>query len=63
MMPPIRILGIDPGLRRMGWGLVTSEGMMIALIDLNNLLPSSMNGAEAACKDNMGRNGEQHVLV
>ncbi len=44
-------------------GLVTSEGMMIALIDLNNLLPSSMNGAEAACKDNMGRNGEQHVLV
>lgn len=44
-------------------GLVTSEGMMIALIDLNNLPPSSMNDPEGARKDHMGRNGEQHVLV
>lgn len=44
-------------------GLVTSEGMMIALIDLNNLLPASMNDAQGSLKDNMGRNGEQHVLV
>ena len=24
--PPIRILGIDPGLRRTGWGLIEAEG-------------------------------------
>jgi crossover junction endodeoxyribonuclease RuvC len=32
MMPPIRILGIDPGLRRMGWGLVTSEGTRLGFV-------------------------------
>ncbi len=26
MKPPIRILGIDPGLRRTGWGLIACEG-------------------------------------
>lgn len=26
MRPPIRILGIDPGLRRTGWGLIESDG-------------------------------------
>ena len=26
MAPPIRILGIDPGLRRTGWGLIGCEG-------------------------------------
>lgn len=26
MRPPIRILGIDPGLRRTGWGLIDVEG-------------------------------------
>ncbi len=23
---PVRILGIDPGLRRTGWGLITAQG-------------------------------------
>jgi crossover junction endodeoxyribonuclease RuvC len=26
MRPPIRILGIDPGLRRTGWGLIACQG-------------------------------------
>ncbi|HEY6832506.1 MAG TPA: crossover junction endodeoxyribonuclease RuvC, partial [Pseudolabrys sp.] len=26
MRDPIRILGIDPGLRRTGWGLIESDG-------------------------------------
>ncbi len=26
MRPPIRILGIDPGLRRTGWGVIACEG-------------------------------------
>ena len=29
---PIRILGIDPGLRRTGWGLVTVEGNRLAFL-------------------------------
>jgi crossover junction endodeoxyribonuclease RuvC len=29
---PIRILGIDPGLRRTGWGVVTCEGNRLAYI-------------------------------
>ena len=26
MQRPIRILGIDPGLRRTGWGMIACEG-------------------------------------
>jgi crossover junction endodeoxyribonuclease RuvC len=29
---PIRILGIDPGLRRTGWGVVTVEGNRLAFV-------------------------------
>lgn len=29
---PIRILGIDPGLRNMGWGLIESEGSKLGFI-------------------------------
>lgn len=32
MSSPIRILGIDPGLRRTGWGLVTIEGSRLTYI-------------------------------
>ncbi len=32
MAPPIRILGIDPGLRRTGWGVVLSEGSKLSFI-------------------------------
>ena len=30
--PPLRILGIDPGLRQTGWGLVASEGTRLSYI-------------------------------
>lgn len=30
--PPVRILGIDPGLRRTGWGIVTSEGSRLSYV-------------------------------
>jgi crossover junction endodeoxyribonuclease RuvC len=30
--PPIRILGLDPGLRRTGWGLVTVEGTRLTFV-------------------------------
>jgi crossover junction endodeoxyribonuclease RuvC len=29
---PIRILGVDPGLRRTGWGVVTSEGSRLSFV-------------------------------
>ena len=32
MTNPIRIIGIDPGLRRTGWGVVTSEGSRLSYV-------------------------------
>ncbi|MGX1743304.1 crossover junction endodeoxyribonuclease RuvC [Bosea sp. NPDC055353] len=32
MAPPIRILGIDPGLRKTGWGIVVSEGSKLSFV-------------------------------
>jgi crossover junction endodeoxyribonuclease RuvC len=32
MNPPIRILGIDPGLRKTGWGIVVSEGSKLGFV-------------------------------
>jgi crossover junction endodeoxyribonuclease RuvC len=35
---PTRILGIDPGLRRTGWGLVTIEGTRLAYVGCGTVL-------------------------
>jgi crossover junction endodeoxyribonuclease RuvC len=32
MTPPIRILGIDPGLRRTGWGVIDIDGSRLAFV-------------------------------
>ena len=32
MSLPVRILGIDPGLRHMGWGVVVSEGTRLSFV-------------------------------
>jgi len=32
MKPPIRILGVDPGLRRTGWGIVAISGNALAFV-------------------------------
>jgi len=37
---PIRILGIDPGLRRTGWGLIESEGNRLIHLACGSLEPS-----------------------
>ena len=29
---PVRILGLDPGLRRTGWGLVTIDGTRLSFV-------------------------------
>jgi crossover junction endodeoxyribonuclease RuvC len=36
---PIRILGIDPGLRRTGWGLITCAGNKLAFVACGVLTP------------------------
>ncbi len=38
--PPIRILGIDPGLRRTGWGIVITEGTRLTYV-ASGLITSS----------------------
>ena len=36
---PIRILGIDPGLRRTGWGVIESEGTRLSFIGCGSVEP------------------------
>jgi crossover junction endodeoxyribonuclease RuvC len=36
---PLRIIGIDPGLRRTGWGVVESEGNRLAFIGCGSVEP------------------------
>ena len=32
MASPIRIIGIDPGLRRMGWGIIETQGNSLGFV-------------------------------
>src|SRR5260370_2061236 len=36
---PIRILGIDPGLRRTGWGVIEIEGNKLAFVGCGSVEP------------------------
>jgi len=40
MTTPIRILGLDPGLRRTGWGVVVSEGSRLTHVAHGVIAPS-----------------------
>lgn len=40
MAQPIRILGIDPGLRRTGWGMIVSEGNRLTFVGCGSLATS-----------------------
>jgi crossover junction endodeoxyribonuclease RuvC len=37
---PVRILGIDPGLRRTGWGVIESDGNRLSFIGCGSVEPS-----------------------
>jgi len=39
MRRPIRILGIDPGLRRTGWGVIESEGNRLTFVGCGSVEP------------------------
>src|SRR5689334_12610376 len=36
---PVRIIGIDPGLRRTGWGVIESEGNRLVFIGCGSVEP------------------------
>jgi crossover junction endodeoxyribonuclease RuvC len=38
MTKPIRILGIDPGLRKTGWGVITQEGTRLSYVACGSVL-------------------------
>lgn len=41
---PVRILGVDPGLRRTGWGVVTSEGSRLAFVACGTIASTDKAG-------------------
>ncbi len=44
MTRPIRILGIDPGLRRTGWGIVTIDGNRLSFLACGSLATDEKEG-------------------
>lgn len=41
MNTPVRIIGIDPGLRRTGWGLIESDGHRLAYVASGTVTPDA----------------------
>jgi crossover junction endodeoxyribonuclease RuvC len=60
MSRPIRILGIDPGLRRTGWGVVEIAGNRLAFVGCGSVLTD--NGAALAARLLAIHDGLMHVL-
>ncbi len=40
-IPPVRIIGLDPGLRHMGWGVVACEGARLSWVAHGVISPSA----------------------
>jgi crossover junction endodeoxyribonuclease RuvC len=64
MRRPIRILGIDPGLRRTGWGMVAIEGNRLVFLACGSL--ATQDGAALATRlvaihDGLRRVVEEHA--
>jgi crossover junction endodeoxyribonuclease RuvC len=55
MMRPIRILGIDPGLRRTGWGLVESAGNRLGFVGCGSVTTADGGSLAAAIHDGLMR--------
>ncbi len=60
MQRPIRILGIDPGLRRTGWGIVTIDGNRLSFVSCGSLVTD--NGAELPARLLVIHDGLRRVL-
>jgi crossover junction endodeoxyribonuclease RuvC len=64
MRRPIRILGIDPGLRRTGWGLVASDGNRLRFVACGSLATDDKATLAArllAIHDGLRRVVEEHL--
>ena len=48
---PIRILGVDPGLRNTGWGLIDCQGSRLSFVDCGRLQPDPSQGMGARLRD------------
>ena len=63
MAAPIRILGLDPGLRKTGWGVVVSEGSKLSFVACGSIeTRASLSLAERLAAIHRGLTGliEQH---
>jgi crossover junction endodeoxyribonuclease RuvC len=64
MARPIRILGIDPGLRRTGWGVIAIEGNRLMFLACGSLATEEGAGLAVrllAIHDGLRRVVEEHV--
>lgn len=48
---PIRILGVDPGLRNTGWGLIECQGSRLSFVDCGRLQPDPSQSMGARLRD------------
>ena len=48
---PIRILGVDPGLRNTGWGIIECQGSRLSFVDCGRLQPDSTQAMGARLRD------------
>lgn len=47
LAPPIRILGVDPGLRNTGWGVIAAQGSRLSFIACGSVCSdASLNMSE-----------------
>ena len=70
MSDPIRILGLDPGLRKTGWGVVVSEGTKLSFIacgvvesDEKQALADRLRQLHEGIADVIARHRPQEVAV
>ncbi len=45
----VRIIGIDPGLRNTGWGVIASEGQRLPMWPTARCIPMPMRRSPSAC--------------
>ena len=48
---PIRILGVDPGLRNTGWGVIECQGSRLSFVDSGRLQPDPGQAMGARLRD------------
>lgn len=48
---PIRILGVDPGLRNTGWGVIECQGSRLSFVDCGRLQPDPEQAMGARLRD------------